>query len=127
MENTQTKLENAADGLLMMSESDYPFDYFTTTDEVVDDNLILKLAGKPAGTLVEKTTLDYLLRNMTNPASGSVSPEIATRFSQLSTALKQELSEPEVYRVGDRQIDVFILGKTNEGVIAGMRTKLIET
>lgn len=127
MENTKTKLESAANGLLMMSESDYPFDYFTTTVKAVDEELILKLAGKPAGTVIEKITIDYLLRNMSDPQSGSVSPEIAQRFAGLSAALKSELSGLEVYRVGEVQVDVFILGATSEGLIAGMRTKLIET
>lgn len=128
MGNTiQLKLENAAKGLLMMSESDYPFTYFSTTNKTVDENLILSLTGKPAGTLIEKTDLDYLLRNMTTTASGSVDQHTADRFFILSDQLKKELKGIAVYRVGEVEIEVLIIGENSEGVIAGMRTKLIET
>ncbi|WP_460680757.1 nuclease A inhibitor family protein [Mucilaginibacter koreensis] len=127
MNTIQTKLENAASGLLMMSESDEPFTYVSAPATTINEQLALSLAGKPAGTPVETITLDYLLRNMTNPASGSVSPATAQKFSQLAAALKQELAGLTVYRVGEVQIDVFILGKANDGSIAGMRTRLIET
>lgn len=127
MNTIQTKLENAASGLLMMSESDEPFTYVSAPDAAINEQLALNLAGKPAGTPVETITLDYLLRNMTNPASGSVSPGTAQKFSQLAAILKQELTGLTVYRVGEVQIDVLILGKANDGSIAGMRTRLIET
>jgi hypothetical protein len=127
MQNTQTKLENAARGLLMMSESDYPFDYFSTTAKVIDESLVLGLAGKLQGATIENISIDQLLRNLTDTAWGSVSPADAQKFSNLSAVLKQELAGITVYRVGDVQIDVFILGTTADGTVAGMRTKLIET
>ena len=127
MESIQTKLENAASGLLMMSESDYPFTYFTTEATVIDESLLLGLAGKAEGTLVEKTSIDHLLRNMANTSSGSVNQETARKFVSLSDTLKLELSGLAVYRVGEVQVDVFIVGQTSEGAVAGMRTKLIET
>lgn len=125
--NTQTKLENAASGLLMMSESDYPFTYFTTEATAIDENLMLSLAGKTEGAIVERTTIDHLLRNMANTSSGSVNQETAQKFINLSDTLKLELTGLTVYRVGEVQVDVFIVGQTSEGTVAGMRTKLIET
>lgn len=127
MQSTQTKLENAASGLLMMSESDYPFTYFITEATTIDENLMLRLAGKAEGVLVEKTDIDHLLRNMANTSSGSVNQETAQKFINLSDTLKLELTGLTVYRVGEVQVDVFIVGQTSEGTVAGMRTKLIET
>lgn len=127
MQSTQAKLESAASGLLMMSESDYPFTYFSSSADTINDDLALQLAGKPAGTTIEVITLDYLFRNMANAESGSVSPEEAARFQNLAGTLQQELTDLTVYRVGDVQVDVFITGKTPQGDIAGMHTKLIET
>jgi len=123
----QNKLENAASGLLMMSESDYPFEYLNTNERQLNDALVLKLAQKPEGTPVEQTTIEHLLRNLIDPTSGSVNLATAQRFQQLMATLKQELSNLTVYRVGDVQVEVFILGLTTDGTVGGMRTMLIET
>jgi len=127
MKSTQVKLESAANGLLMMSESDYPFTWFETPVEQLDEQLILQLAEKPEGSAIEKTDLDHLLRNMTNISSGAVNQETAKKFSNLSSGIKEELTNVVVYRVGEIQIEVLITGITKEGKIAGMRTQLIET
>jgi hypothetical protein len=127
MQRTQMKLENAASGLLMMSESDYPFTYFSTEATGIDDGLVLGLAGKPAGTRIEKIEIGYLLRNMADPSSGSVNQETARKFINLSDVLKQELSDLAVYRIGEIRIEVLIIGLTREGKVAGMHTTLIET
>jgi hypothetical protein len=123
----QNKLENAASGLLMMSESDYPFEYINTNEHQLNPELALKLAQKPEGTPVEQTTIEHLLRNMIDPTSGSVNLATSQRFQQLMATLKQEFTNLTVYRVGDVQVQVFILGLTADGTVAGMRTMLIET
>lgn len=127
MQKTQMKLEHAAAGLLMMSESDHPFTYFNAEADHIDESLVLSLAGKPAGTFIEKITIDHLLRNMANPLSGSVDSQTAQKFINLSDSLKQELTDLSVYRVGEIRIEVLIIGLTAEGKAAGMRTVLIET
>ena len=127
MKSTQIKLESAADGLLMMSESDYPFTWFETPVDQLDEKLILQLAGKPEGSVIEKTDLDHLLRNMTSTSSGTVNQETAKKFSSLSSGIKEELTDVVVYRVGEVRIEVLIAGITKEGNVAGMRTQLIET
>lgn len=123
----QSNLENAASGLMMMSESEYPFDYISTEDTALSPALALKLTGKPEGTTVTTTTLDYLLRNLTDTASGSVSPAQAAQYQQMATRVKDNLQQLTVYRVGEVQVDVLILGLTGNGTVSGLRTKLIET
>ncbi|MGI4022429.1 MAG: nuclease A inhibitor family protein [Janthinobacterium lividum] len=123
----KSNLENAANGLQMMSESEYPFEYFSTESTSTDEALVLKLTSKPEGTLVSTTTLDNLLRNMTDAAQGAVSPQQAGQYKQMAAVLKDTLHGLTVYRVGEVQVDVLIIGLTEEGTAAGMRTKLIET
>jgi hypothetical protein len=125
--STQSNLEQAASGLLMMSESDYPFEYFATDDIQINEELLLKLAGKPQGTLVEKTTVEQLFRNMADPNSPSVKPETSARFREFMESLKNELTDITVYRVGEVQVHVFIIGINIQGTVSGMRTLLIET
>lgn len=125
--STQSNLEQAANGLLMMSESDYPFEYFATDDTEINELVLLKLAGKPQGTLIEKTTLEHLFRNMADPNSPSVSSETSARFREFMEVLKNEITDIAVYRVGEIQVQVFITGINVQGTVSGMRTLLIET
>jgi hypothetical protein len=53
--------------------------------------------------------------------------ETVHRFQNLVSILKQNLSQLQVYRVGDRSIDVYIVGVTPGGDWAGLATKLVET
>lgn len=123
----KSNLESAVNGLQMMSESEYPFEYFSTEDTAINEALALKITGKPEGTLVTTTTLDNLLRNMTNAAQGTVSPQQAGQYQQMAAVLKDTLQSLTVYRVGEVQLDVLIIGLTKERTVAGMHTKLIET
>jgi hypothetical protein len=49
------------------------------------------------------------------------------RFQNLVSVLKQNLSQLQVYRVGNIEIDVYIVGVTDGGGLAGLSTKLVET
>ncbi len=117
MNTIKEKLQNASEGLWMMSESDYEFTYFKADGNSINEELVLELAEKPPGTSVEKTDVDYLFRNMVKQDFG---------FVKLAEVLKSELNDLEVYRVGEVQVQVFIIGKA-EGRILGLKTLLIET
>ncbi len=123
----QSNLENAASGLVMMSESEFPFDYVSTDDTSLTPVVALKITGQPEDTPVETTTVDYLLRNLTDPTVGMATPDQAKQYQELVLTLKDSLQQLTVYRVGIVQIDTLIIGLTAEGKVAGLRTKLIET
>jgi len=53
--------------------------------------------------------------------------ETVQRFHNLVSVLKQNLSQLQVYRVGNIEIDVYIVGVTDGGGLAGLSTKLVET
>lgn len=53
--------------------------------------------------------------------------ETVKRFQNLVSVLKQNLSQLQVYRVGSIEIDVYIVGVTDGGGLAGLSTKLVET
>ncbi len=110
------KLQQASAGFLYISESEAPFEPLTlnASADTLEEEL-LKLSGKPAGTVIEKTTLASFL-GTTN------------EYQNLQEVLEQELTNVEVYKIGKRQIDVFIIGKQKEEAgYAGLRTKIVET
>jgi hypothetical protein len=53
--------------------------------------------------------------------------ETVKRFQNLVSILKQNLSQLQVFRVGSVEIDVYIVGVTGGGGLAGLSTKLVET
>lgn len=48
-------------------------------------------------------------------------------FCKLQQVIEQHLSVRQVFRVGNSEIDVYLLGRTTEGDRAALKTKVIET
>ncbi|MGV3642118.1 MAG: nuclease A inhibitor family protein [Adhaeribacter sp.] len=125
-------LAAAATGLLFISESDYPLEPVVVASPgwsgPVADALLQHL-GLPAGTPVQEQDLAYFLRNHTRRDAG-FSPERlerARQFGHLQQVLEQELRDIKVYRVGQIQVQAFILGRDARGQLAGLKTTQIET
>jgi hypothetical protein len=53
--------------------------------------------------------------------------ETVQRFQNLVSVLKQNLWQLQVYRVGNTNIDAYIVGVTPSGDWTGLSTKLVET
>jgi histidine triad (HIT) family protein len=115
-------LQKASKGLSMPSESDAPFEGFlwdNASDKLTQDQVV-KLAGAEEGTSVEEDTLDGLFR--------TVPSEDKARFQKLAAAIKQQLSGVKVYKVGDEaEREVYVVGKTQDGKWAGLKTSVVET
>jgi hypothetical protein len=127
----EDELNQATNGLLMMSESDEPFEFFYDeqhSGEELDEETVLKLAGMPAQYPIEVVELDYFFRNMTAPSEeGDEAKARAARFQQLQARLQELLQDVKVYRIGETNITVFILGRTQQNEIAGLKTVVVET
>ncbi|NJK53834.1 MAG: hypothetical protein HC936_15435 [Leptolyngbyaceae cyanobacterium SU_3_3] len=52
---------------------------------------------------------------------------IVSQYQQLVDTLKQHLSDLQVYRIGETNLDLYIIGKTADGHLAGLATKAVET
>lgn len=122
-------LKKASENLLMSSEADYPFKVFHWKDqsELTPENL-LKLANHPQETPVEIVDLTYLFRNVAQEKEWHDDAQKAnvSKFQALVKTLKENLQDIKVYRVGTTNIDVYIAGKSEDG-LAGLSTKLVET
>jgi hypothetical protein len=53
--------------------------------------------------------------------------ETVKRFQNLVSVLKQNLSQLQVYRVSDVNIDAYIVGMSPSGDWTGLSTQLVET
>jgi len=121
-------LTQDSQGLLMPSESEYPFEVFVWEDVELTPQKILELTNYPPATSIEEVELDYFFRNVATEKDwhDKIQKENVAKFQNLVQVIKDNLAELRVYRIGTIDVNVYIVGKTNDGV-AGLATKVIET
>ena len=115
-------LAKASKGLLFPSETDAPLEPFLWEDagDKLTKDKVRQLAGAPKGAAVEETALDDLL--------STVPEEARPQFDNLAAAIKQQVSGVKVYKVGDDpERQVYVVGKTQDGKWAGLKTTVVET
>jgi hypothetical protein len=109
------ELKNASIGLLVMSESDYPFELIQWDGEtLITPEYLCRISERPEGTPIEETdTKRFLGEN--------------ERFRKLQAAIESNLADVRVYKVGTINIPVYIVGRGPEGQWLGVSTRLIQT
>lgn len=129
-EQLLSELEQATKDLLFMSESDYPFETVHWQGGVEPTEQDLRQAAGLAGDAhVEVRSLDDLFRNAVSEPQWKGERERATakRYQALARLLTDNLRDLKVYRVGEVNISVFIIGRTGAGNWAGLSTHVVET
>ncbi len=129
MKELINRLSKATEGLLWLSESDYPFE--SVCIENVDNikSKLLELTNCNSKTNIEVQELDEFFSRVTEEKDWYNSEEMAEckRYQALVNLLKTYLSDLKVYRVGSCEVKVYILGKTESGKIVGLSTISVET
>ncbi len=125
-------LQERCEGLFYMSESEYPLEpiKLEVADAATITNTdVLTLTGQPQEKPVEVVDLPYFFRNQTTDNSGGdeFMQSLVHRFRELQAFLQGQLQDVKVYRVGKREIQVYILGKLNKSQLAGLKTVSVET
>lgn len=125
-----TQLKQASEGLLFISETDAPFEViqWQTQGELTPAKL-LQLTEHPPDAPVEIVSVDEFFDTHTAEEDWHDQEERETvkRFQNLVSVLKQNLSQLQVYRIGSVEIDAYIIGMTDDGELAGLSTKVVET
>ena len=127
-EQIMAELARAADGLWYMSESDYPLEpvRLEGTDEPGPE-LLRAAAGADKGAAVETRELEEFFRDraavrMTRNGSGE-----SASFAGVVGALRRNLADLRVYRIGEINISVYVLGRSGSGSWLGLSTRIVET
>lgn len=109
------ELKNASTGLLVMSESDCPFELIQWSGETpITSQYLCDISDRPAGTRIEETdTKRFFGEN--------------ERFQKLQAVIESNLTDVKVYKVGTINIPVYIVGRSPEGNWLGVSTRLIQT
>jgi hypothetical protein len=124
------ELERAVDGLLVMSETDAPLHPFLWPQPLpFTPEAVLTAAGLPPETSVEEIRLERFFAPRITERAGMDAADKATiaRFRALQRLLTERLRDVRVYRIGRIDIQVWIVGQTEEGRIAGLTTLVVET
>ncbi|MCP6761907.1 MAG: nuclease A inhibitor family protein [Fischerella sp. CENA71] len=124
------QLKSAADGLFMMSESEYPLEVFLwETKAPATPEKVLQQTNHSPDTPVKVVGVDDFFSVATTEEDwhGEEEKETVAKFQALVQTIKDNLNNPQVYRVGEIEIDVYVVGETPAGNLAGVSTKVVET
>lgn len=128
-EAVKAELTRASTGLLWMSESDYPFEVVEADGSGNIEDAVKSLAGDNRAAQVERRTVDEFFHPAITSHAGETEERRAmtNRYRELMEIINRELDAPAVYRVGSVQVQVYILGRTGDGKLVGLKTTSIET
>ncbi len=124
------KIAAAAQDLLFISETDAPLTpfFWPAPSEEITPEFVKKQANLPAEAEISRQTLAKFFEAATTEEDWMNEDEKAEvqRFQNLQTTLEQTLQNITVFRAGETNITVFIIGQT-EGGLAGLQTNVVET
>lgn len=126
----QSTLADAVLNMTYMSESDYPLSVVSYAGKGAPTvSKLLSLTNTPAGAVVEQRSFADLmdqLGEVYDPAD-PYAVEYAARWNALREVLEENLTDMTVIRIGEIQIDVYIVGTSACGDLVGVKTTSIET
>ena len=120
----------ASAGLMFMSEADYPFETVRRDGPAEPTPQALReMAGAGADAPVEVQSLERFFRAATAEPDwkGERERAEAKRYRGLARLLRENLEDLKVYRVGEINLAVFVLGRSACGNWLGVSTRVVET
>ena len=126
---TITQLRQATADLLWLSESDYPFEVITWERGVEMTPKGLFAEVSEGDVAVEAIPLADFFAAAISVEDWYEAEELAQvdRYQRLLHTIESNLTEVQVFRLGEVDITVYIVGKTLDGDMVGLKTHVIET
>ncbi|MFM8273113.1 MAG: nuclease A inhibitor family protein [Gemmata sp.] len=114
-------LTTAVQGLLYTSETDAPFEPFAWTGAAgtAVEDAVRANSGARGDAPIEQQTLAQFARTIPDESRGDYAP--------LFALLKNNIKNVTVVRVGEINIDIYLVGRTADGQFSGVKTKAVET
>lgn len=133
----KSQLEAACDDLWWRSEADYPITvvWLSAADTPaasdggsLNGELIRQIMGCDGADVKVGDVEGFFERSLT-PHSWHTDEDTAriSRLEHLKTLLTTALVNSKVYRCGEGEISLSVLGRTSDGQVAGIQTTLVET
>ncbi len=120
------RLHSLIEGKVWMSEGDYAFSIICWENV---DNIKEKLLNGRDNKQIEVKELDDFFGRVTVMEDwyNQEEKEECKSYQELVELLKTNLSDVNVYRIGEVEIDCYILGKTENNTVVGLSTVSVET
>jgi hypothetical protein len=122
-------LTKATADLLWSSESDYPFEIVTwPQDTALTPTALFRKLPDP-NSPIETMSVTELFEPILTIEDWYADAELAqvNRYTDLLHAIESNLIDPQVFRVGEVEIAIYIVGKTPDGDVMGLKTYVVET
>jgi hypothetical protein len=122
-------LTKATADLLWSSESDYPFEIVTwPQDTAISPTALFSKLPDP-NSPIETMSITDLFEPVLTIEDWYEDAELAqvNRYTDLLHAIESNLVDPQVFRVGEVEIAIYIIGKTADGDVVGLKTYVVET
>lgn len=124
------ELKQATAGLMFMSESDYPFETvcWKSAKEISPEHL-RETAGAAKDAAVATESLEQFFgASMAEPEwKKDQELVVAKKYQTLVQLLKENLNDVKVYKIGEIDMPVYIIGRSAEGNRLGLSTTVVET
>lgn len=128
-----SELKAASENLFYISETDAPFEPFVwktnnSIDEVKAED-VLKQTAQKIDAKVAEITLDEFFKQPTEMQDwfGDEEKAQVEKFKNLKELLAARLKNVKVFKIGEVQIDIYVVGIDREGNLTGVKTKAVET
>src|SRR5215813_6914448 len=128
MSMNKERFDQLSEGLLFMSETDAPLEYFELSPDKSKQwppstgGQFLSLIGEDQATPVGDLAPEKFFRDL-RPGNEDREDQVVA----LQKAMTGELRNLEGFRVGQIQIKIFVLGTDGSGKVVGLRTFSVET
>lgn len=126
------KVQPLLTDLLYPSESDEPIDvvtcYLKQPEPLIVTQIKEWLLLPPSVYVAETPEADFWEPVVTQQDwYGDEEKARTDKFGQLKEAIEHTLTVRQIFRVGDTEIDVYLLGLQENGERAGIKTKVVQT
>jgi hypothetical protein len=116
---TVEQLRRVSAGLLYPSESDEPFEPFIWNATETDALKQIGAEGNKTAPVVE-TSVEHFFAEL-------VAGDEGEKFKRLREVLESQLTGLRVFRIGEIEVGIYLIGITKNGNWAGLRTLSVET
>jgi hypothetical protein len=122
------EVEKLAEGLLYMSETDAPLKYFELDEEAARQwpprtaTQFLEMIGEEPDTPLRESPPEKFFEELLGG-----NEEREDQVKALRKAFVDNLENLRLYRAGEIEIEIYMLGKDGSGKVCGLQTLSVET
>ena len=129
-DNLAEQIKIASKGLYYISETDALIQPFVGKQtKAVSKQEILSQTKKAADSTIEEKDFAGFFARLTEVQDwfGDEEKKTAQKFVQLKELLEKNLRDLKVFRIGEIQLDVYVVGLDAEDNLLGIETRAVET